>query len=235
VGGTGEWGPDADNWVRWARTPGHDHYWVYRDAFFGLLPPSGTRAVEIGCGEGRVTRDLVAHGHDVLALDSSSSLVRSARQAGPDASYLVADGAAVPAATGAFDLVVAYNSLQVVADMPGTVREAARLLCPRGYFCFCVSHPVTDIGRFVDVGDAEVFALRQPYFESQRVDEAVEWDGLPMTFRGWTYTLEDYFAALASAGLVVEQLHEPRPADASERFAQWRRVPLFLMVRCVKR
>jgi SAM-dependent methyltransferase len=233
VGGTGEWDPEAEHWVRWARTPGHDHYWAYRDAFFELLPP-GARTIEIGCGEGRVARDLAARGHRVVGVDSSSALVGFARQADPAGAYLVADGAAVPCATASFDLAVAYNSLQVVSDMFDTVLEAARLLRPGGHFCFCVSHPVTDIGRFVQADDEQVFALRQPYFESQRVEDTVEWDGLPMTFRGWTYTLEDYFVALERADLVVEGLREPRPADASHRFERWQRVPLFMMVRTVK-
>jgi SAM-dependent methyltransferase len=235
VDGTGEWDPDAEDWVRWARTPGHDHYWWYHDAFFELVPPPGARAVELGCGEGRVSRDLAARGHRVVGVDSSSALVRYARKADPAGSYVVADGAAVPCAAASFDLAVAYNSLQVVSDMHGTVREAARLLRPGGYFCFCVSHPVTDIGRFVEAGGQRVFALRQPYFESQRVDDSVEMDGLPMRFRGWTYTLEDYFAALESADFVVEGVREPRPAGASDRFEKWRRVPLFLFLRAHRR
>ena len=234
MGGTGEWGSDAENWVRWARAPGHDHYWVYRAAFFDLVPPPGASAVELGCGEGRVARDLGARGHRVVGVDSSSALVRSAREADPSGCYAVADAAAVPCASASFDLAVAYNSLQVVGDMPGTVSEAARLLRRGGHFCVCVSHPVTDIGRFVRGENGDVFALRQPYFDSQRVDETVEWDGLPMTFRGWTYTLEDYFSALESTGLVVEHLREPKPAGASDRFERWRRVPLFMMARAVK-
>jgi SAM-dependent methyltransferase len=234
VGGTGEWDANADDWVRWARTPGHDHYWVYRDAFFELLPEPGARAIELGCGEGRVSRDLAALGHRVLGVDSSTALVRYAREADAAGSYVVADGATVPCAAASFDLAVAYNSLQVVSDMFGTVAEAARLLRPGGHFCFCVSHPVTDIGRFVGADDNQVFALRQPYFESQRVDDSVEMNGLPMRFRGWTYTLEDYFAALESAGLAVERVREPRPSGASERFEKWRRVPLFMMARTVK-
>jgi ubiquinone/menaquinone biosynthesis C-methylase UbiE len=220
--------------VRWSRTPGHDHYWAYRDAFFDLLPRPAERAIEIGCGEGRVARDLAARGHRIVGVDSSSALVRHARETDLESSYVVADGAAVPCASASFDLAVAYNSLQVVSNMSGTVREAARLLRSGGHFCLCISHPVTDMGRFVEAEHGEVFALRQPYFESQRVDETVEWDGLPMTFRGWTYTLEDYFSSLTSAGLVVEQLREPKPADASTRFERWQRVPLFMMVRTVK-
>jgi ubiquinone/menaquinone biosynthesis C-methylase UbiE len=137
----GEWEPEAENWVRWARTPEHDAFWYYREAFFNrLVPPPGRRTVEVGCGEGRVTRELSTRGHRVIGTDSSPTLVRYAREADSSALYCVADGGAVPLPDGSCELVVAYNSLQVVADMPGTVREAARILDSKGHLCVCVSH-----------------------------------------------------------------------------------------------
>jgi tRNA G46 methylase TrmB len=50
----------AQNWLAWARTPGHDVYWHYRSEFFALVAPAGRATLEIGCGEGRVARDLAA-------------------------------------------------------------------------------------------------------------------------------------------------------------------------------
>jgi ubiquinone/menaquinone biosynthesis C-methylase UbiE len=234
VSGVAEWEPEAENWVRWARTPGHDAYWYYRDSFFELLPPPGARTIELGCGEGRVARDLVAHGHRVVGTDTASTLVRHAREADPAGSYAVADGAAVPCASGAFDLVVAYNSLQVVADMPGTVREAARLLRVGGHVCLTVSHPAMDLGRFVQTDSGVVFAVRPAYFESRRVEDTIEMDGLSVTCRGWTYTLEDYLTAFESAGLAVQAMREPTPTAPSTNFERWQTVPLFLMARLVK-
>ena len=35
------WEEQAHNWIAWARTPGHDAYWSYRDAFFVLVPEPG--------------------------------------------------------------------------------------------------------------------------------------------------------------------------------------------------
>jgi SAM-dependent methyltransferase len=233
VSGVTEWEPEAENWVRWARTPGHDAYWYYRDAFFELVPAPGAGTIELGCGEGRVARDLAERGHRVVGVEPARTLVRHARSADPGGSYLVADGAAVPCASGAFDLVVAYNSLQVVADMRNTVREAARLLRPGGHLCATVSHPAMDLGRFVQSGPDQVFTIRPSYFESRRVDDTLEMDGLSVTCRGWTYTLEDYVMALAAAGFVVEAMREPRPAS-SAAFERWQAVPLFLMLRALK-
>lgn len=234
MSGVTEWEPEAENWVRWARTPGHDAYWYYRGAFFELLPSPGARTIELGCGEGRVARDLVQRGHHVIGVEPSRTLARHARDADAVSSYVVADGAAVPCGSAAFDLVVAYNSLQVVADMRGTVQEAARLLRPGGYFCLTVAHPAMDLGRFVETDAGAVFAIRPSYFESRRVEDTVGKDGLVITCRGWTYTLEDYVEALGDAGLVLETVREPLPEGPSTRYERWRDVPLFLMARTRK-
>lgn len=235
MGHRGEWEPEAENWLRWARTTDHDAYWFYRTAFFDLVVrPPGRRTLEIGCGEGRVARDLTARGHRVAACDTSQTLLRYARRDDATGSYVLADGAALPFGDRSFDLAVAYNSLQVVGDMEGTVRETSRILDHGGALCVCVSHPLADLGSFNgDESDAP-FVTRQSYFERLRVEDTVQRDGLAMTFRGWTYTLEDYSIALEDAGFRIEVIREPRPAGASGQYERWRRVPMFLSLRAVK-
>ncbi len=230
-----EWEPDAEDWLRWARTPGHDAYWYYRDFFFDELVPSPEgRTVDIGCGEGRVSRDLTARGHRVVGVDTSQTLLLYARRDVGRVGFVRADGAALPLVDGSCDLAVAYNSLQVVADMAGTVSETGRVLRTGGYFCFCVSHPMTDVGRFADDGPGTSFIVRDDYFSSRRVDDSVERGGLKMRFRGWTYSLQDYALALEQAALKVEAVREPRPAKGAPGYEKWQRVPLFLMARSVK-
>lgn len=230
-----EWEREAERWVRWARTPGHDAYWHYRDEFFdAIVPPPSRRTLEIGCGEGRVARDLAERGHRVVALDTAPSLVRAARQEDPTGAYLLADGAALPLHDESVDLVVAYNSLQVVDDMPGAVREAGRVLERGGFLCICVVHPVTDLGGFVDDSPDGRFTLRGGYFDTVRVEDTVFRDGLAMTFAGWTYSLEHYTLALEREHFRIDALREPRPRGATEAFARWQEVPLFLQIRAVK-
>ena len=229
----------AESWLRWARTPGHDAYWQYRDAFFDdILPAPGRLTLEVGCGEGRVARDLAAHGHRVVALDASPTLLASAAAADPAGRYLVADAAALPFDNGCFDLVVAYNSLMDVDDMPAAVAEAARVLQPGRPLCVSVTHPTADAGRFQSTEPDAPFVIAGSYLGRHRVDEPFERDGLQMHFTGWRYPLEAYARALEDAGLLIDRLREP-PAPATALttrpgYERWQRLPNFLHLRAVK-
>jgi SAM-dependent methyltransferase len=230
-----DWDQEADRWTAWARTPGHDAYWQYRDAFFDqIVPPPGRCTVELGCGEGRVARDLQRRSHRVVAIDRSPRLLRYAREADPTGAHLLANAARLPLGDASCDLVVAYNSLMDVADMPTTITEAARVLESGGRFCVCVTHPLSDAGRFVTSEPGSTFEITGSYFGRRRFEETFDRDGLTMTFRGWSMSLEDYMRAFERAGLLVEALREPLPVTSTGRHAPWRRIPMFLTARMMK-
>jgi ubiquinone/menaquinone biosynthesis C-methylase UbiE len=88
----------------------------------------GARPRDIGCGEGRVARDLKAIGHNVVAVDVSPTMVDFAKAADPSMKVMVADAARLPFGDGADDLAIAFMSLQDVDDMPGAIHEAGRVV-----------------------------------------------------------------------------------------------------------
>jgi SAM-dependent methyltransferase len=229
------WEAEAERWAAWARTPGHDAYWYYRDEFFALVPPPGRVTLEVGCGEGRVARDLAARGHRVIGVDVTRALARLAFEAGGGPTYLLADGAALPLQAATFDLVVAYNSLMDVDDMPAVIDEISRVLVPGGRLCACITHPLADAGRFATRDPEAPFVIEKSYLARRPYEGTFERDGLRITFQGWCYPLSAYSQALEASGLLVEAMREPEPSPtAPTRMDRYRRIPNFLMLRAVK-
>ena len=229
------WEAHASQWIEWARTPGHDSYWRHhRDQFLEIVPTPGRRTIDIGCGEGRLTRHLKELGHDIVGIDTSPSLVAAAREADPLMDIRLADAGALPLDDASADLAIAFMSLHDIDLMAGAVREAARILEPGGRLCVAIVHPINSAGHFETTAADAPFTIAGSYLGAFDYADAVERGGRTMTFHGRHRPLESYFLALEEAGLLVEALREPSLPDyalVSERSRRWQRVPLFLHLR----
>lgn len=84
--------------------------------------------LEIGCGDGRVTRFLSGPPALLVAFDPDLSRLDEAKQTAPAARYLSASGLALPFADSTFDLVFFTLSLHHHPDCAAALSEAARVL-----------------------------------------------------------------------------------------------------------
>ena len=230
-----KWEEQASEWIAWARADGHDAYWrFHREQFFRLLPSPGRLTLDIGCGEGRVARDLKGLGHTVIAIDGSPSMVAAARALDPAMDVRHADAAALPLDDACADLAIAFMSLQDIDDMRGAVREIGRVLEPGARLCMAIVHPINSAGRFTGEVAEAPFVINGSYLEERTYADSVARSGLPMTFHSRHRPLEAYSLALEQAGFLIEGLREPSipsEAVASGRGRRWQRVPLFLHLR----
>jgi ubiquinone/menaquinone biosynthesis C-methylase UbiE len=225
------WERNAADWLLWVRTPGHDSYWKFhRAAFFELLPPPRRLTLDIGCGEGRVTRDLQAAGHRTIGVDASPTLIEAAREVDPAGEYVVADAASLPFPHGHADLAVAFMSLQDMDDMAGAVREAARVLETGGRLALAVVHPISS-GHALEREHPEApLVMTHDYFDRRVYRDEIERAGFRMTFVSRHWTFEDYFDALLGADFSIDALREIR----FDEHPRWSRYPLFLHLRAVR-
>jgi len=234
------WEAEARNWAAWARQPGHDSYWrFHRDAFLASLPPAPRRVLDVGCGEGRLPRDLAARGHRVTGLDGSPTLVALAREADPGGDYVVGDAADLPFADGSFELVTAFLSIQDIDAPDAALREMHRVLVADGRLRTAVVHPMNSAGGFEasakgaaqptrNAHDAAApFVIRASYFAERIYVDRVERDGLPMTFTSLHRSLEALAGSFLRAGFVIDHLAEIPDATAPPD-SRWQRIPLFL-------
>ena len=118
------------------------------------LPKERGRALDFGCGLGRMTRALAAHFEEVVGVDISEEMIRGARDANRDvegASFVVNradDLGQFPDAS--FDLVYSVIVLQHVPDraaIESYVREFCRILRPGGLAVFTLPSHIPAIFR----------------------------------------------------------------------------------------
>ncbi|MGH2990273.1 MAG: class I SAM-dependent methyltransferase [Solirubrobacterales bacterium] len=228
------WDAAAEDWIRWARAPDHDHfYWRFiRPHLLDLIPPPRRLTVDIGCGEGRLARELQRCGHQVVGVEPSRRLAAAAGAARPSVRVLIADATAMPLEDEQADIAVACMSLLNIENLSAAVREVSRILVPGGKLCFATLHPLHSIAAARNVlGPCS-------YFNELRFADTAERDGLRMTFHDVHRSLSDICAALETAGFLIETLREPVPDEDHVRsrpgVVRWREQPCFLHGRALK-
>jgi ubiquinone/menaquinone biosynthesis C-methylase UbiE len=101
------------------------------------LPAPSTRVLDVGCGGGALLAWLVQCGADparVVGLDLMPERLALAARRLPDARFVTADAAAIPAPDGAFDLITMSMVVSSAEPRLGEriCGEVARVLSPEG-------------------------------------------------------------------------------------------------------
>jgi ubiquinone/menaquinone biosynthesis C-methylase UbiE len=109
-----------------------------------ITPVAGLRLVDVGCGAGKLSRELAVRGATVLGVEPDPIQAEKNRQAEvvPGLSFLEARAEALPVESGSIDGVFFFRSLHHVPanSMDDALREAARVLKPHSGF-LCVVEP----------------------------------------------------------------------------------------------
>jgi SAM-dependent methyltransferase len=169
------------------------------------------RVLDIGCGEGQLSRRAAGLGADVTGIDPIAAQVTlaTARAGGP--TYLRGEAARLPFRSGGFDAVVACLVFEHLEEPDHAIAEVARVLARGGRFLFMLNHPLLQAPGSGWVDDhilEEQYWRVGSYLTDSVVDEEME-PGvvLPFVHR----PLSRYVNAMADHGLFVDRMLEPPP------------------------
>jgi len=96
----------------------------------------GRRVLDAGCGSGYGAAELARTAREVLGIDLAQDAIDYARERypGPRVRFERASCLEIPAADGAFDMVVGFEIIEHLNDWRAFLREARRVLSPQGQF-----------------------------------------------------------------------------------------------------
>ncbi|GAA1469801.1 class I SAM-dependent methyltransferase [Nocardiopsis exhalans] len=139
------------------------------------------RALDIGCGRGQFTPELVNHGWETVGVDLVPAAVEAARERGPaEATYVVGDAANLSPDLGKFDLFLDIGCFQGLgqAQQSALARGATALANP-GATLLMLAFGDSLFRRMVEgVSQTEVEAAFQPSEWELRDVEAASTEGL---------------------------------------------------------
>jgi len=176
---------------------------------------NGTRRVlDVGCGEGQVSRRIASLGAEVVGLDPTAAQIRVAHERGGPARFIRARSEQIPIADASFDAVVLCLALEHVDPFEPAIDEVARVLAPGGLFLLFLAHPLLQSPRSGWVDDensGDRFWRVGPYLRDDvEIDEVAPGVHLQFAHR----PLSRYVHAMGQIGLLIEDMVEPPPLPA---------------------
>ena len=197
------------------------------------------RVLDVGCGDGQVSRLANRLGAEVWAIDPTWNCVSVANERG-GAVFARAGAGALPFASASFDAVVACLVFEHIREVDDAIAEVARVLRPGGRFCFFLNHPLLQTpnsgwidDQFLDPPE-QYWRIGQYLVEDETIEEVEKGVFIPFIHR----PLSRYINTLAANGLLVERMEEPAPPSGflakAEEYAQASTVPRLLYLRTRK-
>lgn len=192
----------------------------------------GKGILDLGCGQGWLTKELSDRGANVAGVDGSSVLIDRARSLYPEQSFQVFDLVkGLPDFGSKFDIVVSHMVAMDLPEIDLLFSDVARALKPGGTFLFTLPHPCFFQMKSYQDEVGMWFKKLTGYLKREvwRIDSFGD-------YNHYHRAISDYVAALSRAGLFVFEFHEPphraKSKEISDEFLKT--IPVFLLIAAKK-
>ncbi len=207
------------------------HCFYQRPHLLSLLPKdiNDLSILDLGCGSGWYTEQLLARGATVTALDNSQTMVDYTLQRIHHQAKVIHADLEKPLdmlKSESFDLLIAPLVIHYIKDWTPLFKELARVLKMSGKLIFSTHQP-----------QAEHYLFHlDNYYKKQQITDTWENVGKVSYYH---HTLAELVTSLIDAGFSIEKWLEPQPLKemqkaAPEMYEKITKNPWILFIRVVK-
>ena len=132
----------------------------YHDVVLGAVPPRCRRALDVGCGDGRLASELAEVCDEVIGIDNDAPTLARARLKHPLKNLAFVDGDIMshPFALESFDFVTAVATLHHL-PLDAALSRLASLLKPGGVLAIVGLHPIRTPADFAYGAVGKLYAI----------------------------------------------------------------------------
>ena len=193
------------------------------------------RVLDIGCGEGQVSRLAVGLGAErVVGIDPTMAQLAVAVERGGGPAFARGEATSLPFPDASFDAVVVCLVFEHILDHKTAIAEIARVLEPGGRFVFLLNHPLLQApksGWVIDhINDEQYWRVGEYLVEDVTMEELGIGVKLPFVHR----PLSRYINTMSDHGLVLSHMEEPAPPEGfiakAEEYRDAATIPRLLLL-----
>lgn len=221
---------------------------------------AGKKIIDIGCGNGHLSRYLSSLGAEVTGIDKSKQMIAMCRRYKSKAAFRVCDITEAKVPAEKYQVAIFNNSLQDMQNFVAAIRSAHSLLCEGGELIIAVKHPCfhpdkSELGWLIECADGSSFftgpgltelascgkEYRGKYFAMDGyfsgASHVRSWFGENTV--SFARTLQDYLNGIIQSGFSLREIREPVPLKDGENqnphlYALLTRIPNFIFLKATK-
>ena len=174
----------------------------------------GLKVLDLACGQGVFSRELLKLHAKVTGVDSSPRLIESAKHYGAGIEYIIDDARSLKKLSDqSFDRVVSILAIQNIDPIDGLFQRVHELLRSHGTFTIVILHPSFRSPRITGWGEDEKRKL-----QFRRIDRYITPMEIPIEMHPgkgnkqitWTYhrPLQAYVKIGSACGFVIDSIEE---------------------------
>ncbi|MBE5742667.1 MAG: class I SAM-dependent methyltransferase [Clostridiales bacterium] len=252
-----KWDNVANDWNKAMGNGDWFQRYIIYPTLLSLFPkPKNKKIIDVGCGNGHLSRFFEKKGGKVTGIDKSKKMIESCKTYSSPINYLAFDITKTEFYENGFDLAIFNNSLQDMKNYKSGIKNAYKLLKTGGKLLIAVKHPcfhpanelmgwnvvsadgqtfrsgqgLTDLANLNTSYEADYFAI-DDYLNS--IEHTRIWYGKKTT--SYSRTVEDYVNTIIDCGFIIKKIREPKPINegATENpclFQLLSRIPNFIFI-----